>query len=66
MALDQVMPQAVYPHPIPDREYPHPGDRLHPVWNWMGYSPGRDLEPVKVLWDGDGVPPWKGHGSSGS
>ena len=30
----------------------------------MGY-PQKDMGPVEVLWDGDGIPP-EGHGTSGS
>ena len=28
----------------------------------MGYSPGKDMGPVEVLWDGDGVLPGKDMG----
>ena len=42
--------------------YPQPGLGL-PDWEgtwdqWLGYPPtGKDMGPVEVLWDGDGVPP---------
>ena len=48
------------PHPWPEEV---PGYSPHhdlaggtPSWNTPP-PPGRDLEPVKVLWDRDGVPP---------
>ena len=41
------------------------GGTPSPHQNWMGVPPGKDLSPVEVLWDGDGIPPWKGHGTSG-
>ena len=34
------------------QEHPHPDLRLV-----AGISPGKDIAPVEVLWDGDGVPP---------
>ena len=44
-------------------EYPILGRDLGPV---IGVPPGKDMGPVEVLWDGDGLPPQKGHGTSGS
>ena len=37
-----------------------------PTWDW-GTLPRKDMGPVKVLWDGNGVnpPPQEGHGTSG-
>ena len=42
-----------------------------PIYTWLGYPhpdlarvpPGRDMGPVEILRDGDGVPPQKGHGT---
>ena len=46
--------------PSQDRVVPHP--RVPPTWlgypppDLAGVSPGKDMGPVEVLWDGDGVP----------
>ena len=40
------------PQPGQDGGYPRTG---HPL------APRKDMGPVEVLWDRDGVPPWKGH-----
>ena len=28
------------------------------ILTWLGVPPERDLGPVEVLWDGDGIPPF--------
>ena len=33
------------------------GGEVYPLLSWPGYPPERDLAPVEVLWDGDGVNP---------
>ena len=49
-------------YPCPDQARGTPSqDRGFP-----GGPPRKDMGPVEVLWNGDGVPPWKGHGTSGS
>ena len=42
----------------------HPLEGIWDQWKYngmeMGYLPAKDMGPVEVLWDGDGVPPLPG------
>ena len=52
------------PHPDLAGDWATPlGRDLKPV---TGVPAAKDMGPVEVLWDGDGVPPPKGHGTSAS
>ena len=72
----------VVPHPYPGQGVPHAvmaGGGGYPIQSWLEgvgtpSSPGqrevapsgKDMGPVEALWNGDGYPSQKGHGTSGS
>ena len=50
--------QGGVPHPEKGSDTSHWGTPQEGTWNQsLGYPPGKDMVPVEVLRDGDGVPP---------